>query len=58
MRICSRCRQPVSRDARDHDCPAEDEAESSSEEEPGAPVPDFYKTEVYPDTGNVNCYFG
>lgn len=23
-RICSRCRQPVSRDARDHDCPAED----------------------------------
>lgn len=24
-RICARCRQPVSRDARDHDCPADDE---------------------------------
>jgi hypothetical protein len=21
-------------------------------------LPGFYKTEVYPDTGNTNCYFG
>jgi hypothetical protein len=32
-RICAACRQPVSRDARDHDCPAEAEDEGSSEEE-------------------------
>ena len=58
-RICARCRQPVSRDARDHDCPAEDESpDESSEDEPAAPVPDFYRAEVYPDTGNINCYFG
>jgi hypothetical protein len=40
-RICAACRQPVSRDARDHDCPAEDDA--------GAPVPDFYRQEVVQD---------
>ena len=33
-RICARCRQPVDRDAREHDCPADDfEPEGSDEGE-------------------------
>lgn len=37
-RICSRCRQPVSRDARDHDCPEvpDPEPEDDSDEDEAA----------------------
>ena len=35
-RICSRCRQPVSRDARDHDCPEDDATLEPDEDGPEA----------------------
>ncbi len=37
-RLCARCRQPVDRDARDHDCPEDDEGGLISLDPP-APVP-------------------
>ena len=37
MRICAACRQPLDRDERDHDCPADaDKPEDADEEDMGA----------------------
>jgi hypothetical protein len=38
-RICAACRQPVERDARDHDCPADDDPGGPVSLNPLPPVP-------------------